>query len=212
MKRNENELGMRIRMFRKKKKIGMEELSCLLGVSRQTVFRYETGAITNIPRDKIRHMAAIFEVSEAVLLGFAAEELVYDGVMPAPSRAVPMLGDIACGTPLYADEDRAAFHYVGENTDVNFCLRAKGDSMTGAHIHDGDIVFVHAQESVDNGDIGVVVIHDEATLKRIYYYPESEKLVLMPENTKYEPIVFIGNELDGVKIIGKAVAFQSTIK
>ncbi len=212
MKSNEIELGARIRMFRKKKKIGMEEIAAMLGVSRQTIFRYETGAIANIPREKLRQMAQIFEVSEAVLMGFVAEELVYDGVMPAPSRAVPMLGDIACGMPIYADEDRATFNYVGENAEVNFCLRAKGDSMTGAHIHDGDIVFVHAQDAVENGDIGVVVIQDEATLKRVYYYPESEKLVLMPENTKYEPMVFVGEELENIKIIGRAVALQSSIK
>lgn len=212
MKCNEKELGARIRMFRKKRDIGMEELASLLGVSRQTVFRYETGAITNIPREKLRRMAHIFEVSEALLLGFAPDEWAYDGVVSLPSRTVPMLGDIACGAPVYADEDRSAFHYAGTGGEVNFCLRAKGDSMTGAHIHDGDIVFVHAQEAVDNGEIGVVVIDDEATLKRVYYYPESNKLVLMPENTAYEPMVFVGNELDGIKIIGKAVAFQSAIK
>ncbi len=209
---SELRLAERIRVFRKKKKLSMEELGNMLGISRQTVFRYENGTITNIPRDKIRRMAEIFETTEAVLMGFTAEELGYEGILPLADRAVPMLGEIACGTPIYADEDRGAPRYAGVDADVSFCLRAKGDSMTGAHIHDGDIVFVHAQEAVENGEIGVVIIGDEATLKRVYYYPESEKLVLMPENAAYEPMVFVGHELDGIKVIGKAVAFQSAIK
>ena len=211
-KESERRLAERIRIFRKKQGLSMEELGNMLGVSRQTVFRYENATITNIPRDKIQRMAEIFDTTEAVLMGFTAEELGYEGILPLADRAVPMLGEIACGSPIYADEERGAPRYAGVGGEVSFCLRAKGDSMTGAHIHDGDIVFVHAQESVDNGEIGVVIIGDEATLKRVYYYPESEKLVLMPENAAYEPMVFVGHELDGIKVIGKAVAFQSVLK
>ena len=83
--------------------------------------------------------------------------------------------------------------------------------MTGARIYDGDIVFIRSQSSVDNGEIAAVIINDEATLKRVYYYPENEKLVLNPENPKYAPLVYVGDELDSIKIIGKAVAFQSTV-
>ena len=188
----------------------MEVLGEKLGVSRQTVFRYESGAIENIPREKIHRMAEIFGVSEPVLLGFGSTSYA-ENFMPLSYRALPMLGDIACGTPIYADEEKGNFVFADGAIDADFCLRAKGDSMTGARIYDGDIVFVRAQETVENGEIGVVIVQDEATLKRVYYYPETEKLVLMPENAAYEPLVYVGRELDEIKVIGKAVAFQSAL-
>ena len=83
--------------------------------------------------------------------------------------------------------------------------------MIGARIFDGDIVFIRAQDMVENGEIAAVVIEDEATLKRVYFYPEKSKLILSPENPKYEPLVFIGEELNAVKILGKAVAYQSRL-
>ena len=76
---------------------------------------------------------------------------------------------------------------------------------------DGDIVFIRQQDSVDNGEIAAVIINDEATLKRVYFYPEEGKLVLSPENPRYAPLVYVGRELDLIKIIGKAVAFQSSV-
>ena len=98
-------------------------------------------------------------------------------------------------------------------TDINadFCLKAKGDSMTGARIMDGDIVFIKETPIVNNGDIAAVVIGDEATLKRVYFYPEKGKLVLQAENPKYEPLVYVGEELNEIRILGKAIAFQSDI-
>ena len=64
---------------------------------------------------------------------------------------------------------------------------------------------------MDNGEIAAVIINDEATLKRVYYYPEEEKLILTPENPRYAPLVYMNGELDGIKILGKAIAFQSRI-
>ena len=188
----------------------MELLGEKLGVSRQTIFRYENGTIENIPREKIHRMAEIFGVSEPMLFGFDST-LYGENFLPLSYRALPMLGDIACGEPIYADEEKGNFVFAEGGIDADFCLRAKGDSMTGARIYDGDIVFVRAQETVENGEIGVVIVQDEATLKRVYYYPESEKLVLMPENAAYEPLVYVGAELDEIKVIGKAVAFQSAL-
>ena len=83
--------------------------------------------------------------------------------------------------------------------------------MMGARIFDGDIVFIRKQEAVDNGEIAAVIINDEATLKRVYYYPSEEKIVLSPENPRYAPLVYIRDELDTIKILGKAVAFQSIV-
>ena len=204
-------VGEQIRYFRRRRGLSMEELARALGVSRQTVHRYENGMIENIPRAKIEHMAHIFGTTGAVLLGFEDSVYTIDGVLPLSKRRIPILGEIACGTPVYAEETIESYAVESDGIVADFCLRARGDSMTGARIYDGDLVFVRAASTVENGEIGVVVIGDEATLKRVYYYPESEKLVLLPENAAYEPLVYLGAELEQIKILGKAVAFQGRL-
>ncbi len=84
--------------------------------------------------------------------------------------------------------------------------------MVGARIFPGDIVFIKKCQMVDNGDIAVVIIDDEATLKRVYYYPEQQVLKLLSENPSYAPFVYSGEELDHVHILGKAVWFQSIVR
>ena len=124
-------------------------------------------------------------------------------------KRVPIVGSIACGKPIYAEEQYG--EYVLSDVDADFALYCKGDSMVGARIHDGDLVFIRKQANVENGEIAAVVIDDDATLKRIYFYPAQQKLILSPENPSYEPLVFIGEELDSIHILGKAVAFQSLL-
>lgn len=205
------EIRERIRYYRRKCGLSMEALGEALGVSRQTVHRYESGVIENIPRAKIARMAELFGITSAVLLGFEDPVFELDGVLPIRRRRIPILGEIACGVPAYADEQVESYAVEEDGLNADFCLRARGDSMVGARIFDGDLVFVRACSTVENGEIGVVVIEDEATLKRVYYYPEKEKLVLLPENTAYEPLVYLGSELEQIKIIGKAVAFQGRL-
>ncbi len=201
-------IGKNIERYRRARGLSMEELGGLLGVSRQTVFRYENGKIENIPREKLERIAAILQVSPSQLYGWDDAF----GILPIQRRRVPMVGEIACGKPIYAEESFGEYAVADGIDDADFCLRARGDSMTGARIYDGDIVFIHAQSAVENGEIAAVVIGDEATLKRVYYYPDKQKLILLPENNAYEPLVYLGEDLEEVHIIGKAVAFQSRIR
>ena len=160
-------------------------------------------------QDKLQKLADFFGVTVDYLMTGEAPAAGFDNVFALRTKKVPLLGEIACGEPVYAAESRGEYVLTEEGTDADFCLRAKGDSMSGARILDGDIVFVRAQDAVDNGEIAAVIIGDEATLKRVYYYPDQGKLVLNAENPRYAPLVYVGEELDQVRIIGRAVAFQS---
>lgn len=192
-----------------------------VGVSEATVSRWESGDIANMKRDKISLLAEVLRISPLLIMGYDItqennNEISIDsmekwGIRPISTKKIPLLGNIACGEPRYADEDRSSYVEVGTDIKADFCLRAKGDSMINARINDGDIVFVRAQNSVDNGDIAVVVINDEATLKRVYFYPNNNLLVLKPENPKYAEITYSDESLNNVKILGKAIAFQSDI-
>lgn len=197
-----------LKRLRMERKLSLEELARIVGTSRQTIHRYENGTISNIPPEKVERLATALGTTPSVLMGWRAE---FGNVMPIKTKKLPILGSIACGEPIYAEEEHESYLAVDGDIDADFCLRAAGDSMIGARINDGDIVFIRSQDTVDNGQIAAVIIGDEATLKRVYYYPNEGKLVLSPENPKYAPLVYVGDELNSIKIIGRAVMLQSRI-
>lgn len=135
----------------------------------------------------------------------------YENISPVKLKRFPMLGEIACGQPIWAEEDRDSYVMADMDIRADFCLTAKGDSMINARIYDGDIVFIREMPIVENGEIAAVIIGDEATLKRWYYYREDNKLMLIAENPKYEPLVYMNEELDTIKCLGKAVYFMSAL-
>lgn len=200
----------KLRELRKAKGLTLDELALQIGTSKQTIHRYENGVISNIPPKKIESLAVALGTTPSELMGWEEDGTVKDAA-PLALKKIPMLGEIACGEPIYAAEERGSFVTLGGAIDADFCLRAHGDSMTGARIYDGDIVFIKQQSLVNNGEIAAVIIGDEATLKRVYFYPGEGKLILSPENPRYAPLVYVKSELDEVKILGKAVAFQSSI-
>lgn len=166
--------------------------------------------------DKIEMMAYYFNVSKSDLVerkdNYDEIPLSIPNVRPIEIKRLPLLGSVSCGQPIYANEERESYVMVGTNVNVDFCLVAKGDSMINARINDGDIVFVRRQSSVENGEIAVVLINDEATLKRFYLYKDKLMVILRAENPKYEDIIFVGEELKEIKILGKAIFFQSDIE
>lgn len=132
-------------------------------------------------------------------------------IFPVPNmRKIPLLGTIACGEPILAEENIEDEVDIPEHIHADFALRCKGDSMINARIFDGDIVYIRQQEIVDNGDIAAVLIGDEATLKRVRLF--DDHISLEPENPQYRPLVYWGEELNEIRILGKAVAFTSTVR
>lgn len=197
-------------------------------VSQRTVERecgFSNGSITkwktsNPSSDAVQKIAEFFNVSTDWLTGSSeSKERPKDidawnekfGILPVSKQKLPLLGEIACGKPIFANEERESYIEAGTNIQADFCLKAKGDSMVNARIHDGDIIFIRKQTMVDNGEIGAIIIDDSVTLKRVFYYPDEKRIVLQAENPKYEPLVYLGEELDHVHILGKAVAFQSDV-
>ena len=213
MKGSETMLSNKLKALRRERGLTLEELAERIGTSKQTIHRYENGIISNVPPEKVVSLAEALGTTPAKLMGWESEELYshFKNVIPISTKRIPMLGEISCGEPIYAEEEHESYVPAESDLDADFCLRAHGDSMTGARIHDGDIVFIRSQSSVDNGEIAAVIINDEATLKRVYFYPEEGKLILSPENPKYAPLVYLDDELNSIKILGKAVAFHSRV-
>ena len=208
-------IGDRIRERRQAQGRTLEEIADAIGISRQTMSRYETGVIGNIPSDKIEDIAAVLRTTPAYLMGWENTDLddsdVAAGFVQMPKAGtVPLLGRIACGAGLYAEQNIEEYVPAPAHSKADFALRCQGDSMINARIFDGDTVYIKSQPDVDNGEIAAVLIGDEATLKKVYRTPD--KLVLRAENPLYSDRVFTGEALDGVRILGKAVAFTSAVQ
>ena len=214
----------RLRKLREQSGYTLKEISVKLGVSEAMVSRHESST-KNIPYDIIEEYAKIYGCTPSYIMGwdsagssadngyYANLKEIPNNILPISTVKVPLIGEIACGEPIEADEKVECYVEPGAPIHCDFALKAKGDSMEGVNlkIHDGDIVFVRKQNTVDNGEVAVVIIDNDATLKRVYYYPDDKKLVLQAENSKYAPFVYVGPELETVHILGKAVAFQSYI-
>lgn len=127
-------------------------------------------------------------------------------------KKIPIIGEIACGKPIFAAEEFGEFVELPIGIKADFAVWAKGNSMTGARINDGDLVFCKSTEIVENGKIAAIIIDDEATLKRFYYYKNKDLVILKPENPEYEDMIYTGQEIDAIKVLGQAVSFQSIIK
>ena len=179
-------------------------------LSAGTISRYCNNLIDKPKMAVVRMLAEHFRVSPEWLMGYDAPEdqATMSGLMPVERRRIPMLGQIAAGQPITADEEHDC--YVEADTErADFCLRVKGDSMIGARIYDGDTVFIHAQPDVEDGEIAVVLIDDEATLKRVYKL--GDRVVLRAENPAYPPMEFHKADGKTLRILGKAIAFQGKL-
>lgn len=201
-----------IKTLRTQKGISQEELGKIVGVQRAAVQKWESGATQNLKRTTIQKLAEYFNVNPA---GFIDDDLTnslftYENIHPIQTKKIPMLGEIACGQPIYANEDYETFIEASSDIKADFCLVAKGDSMINARIFDGDVVFIKSQPDVENGEIAAVIINDEATLKRVYKYPN--RIELRPENPTHKVQDYEGEKLNEIRILGKAVAFQSYIR
>lgn len=183
------------------------------GVSQPTLSDWKLGK-SEPKRATLEKICKAYGKDLSFFYGEETPALSLTNVFPIELKRFPMIGEIACGVPKYTNEDRESYVMAGTDIKADFCLTARGDSMIGARILDGDIVFIRKQDIVENGEIAAVVVNNdsEATLKRLYYYHEKGLLILKPENPAYEDLIFQGEELNQIHILGKAIAFQSDIK
>lgn len=208
------ELYKNIKRRRQQLKMTQTDLALKMGYAdKSMIAKIEKGNV-DLPQSKILAFANVLETTPGELMGWDYEveptETV-DNIYKLDKIKLPFLGKVACGEPIFADEDRESYIMIGTDIGADFCLQCQGDSMINARIHDGDIVFVKKTDIVENGEIAVVIIDDEATLKRFFYYREQNLVILKPENPKYQDIILTGEQLNQVRVIGRAVAFQSDV-
>ena len=200
-----------------------QQVADAIGVTKSKYCGYETNK-RKPDVHKIKQIAAFLHTSGDILLETGMDDYertvglrdenaptpIPDNIMPMPKTyKIPLLGTIACGEPILAAENIEDEVEIPEHIHADFALRCKGDSMINARIHDGDIVYIRQQPAVNNGEIAAVLIGDEATLKRVYVH--SDHVVLQPENPSFDPLVYFGEAMEQIRILGKAVGFTSLL-
>lgn len=189
------------------------ELSRRLGVNEGTLSNYKKGTYEPKQR-RLEAIATMLNVSIPWLMGADVpmdSDSTISNIIPLPkTKMVPLVGTIACGEPILADENIEEMVPMPEHINADFALRCKGDSMINARILDNDIVYIRQQETVENGEIAAVLIDNEATLKRFYRYGDT--VVLRAENPNYKEFEYKKEQLNEIKILGKAVHFLSVVQ
>lgn len=211
-------IGNRICQRRKELGMTLDDIATEIGVARSTIQRYEKGTIQTAKMPVLEAIARVLRVNPSWLCGKSDDMTVPSptlpaNVMPLPrTYKLPLVGQIACGQPILAVEEADETVDVPEWVRADFALRCKGDSMINARIFDGDIVYIHRQDEVEQGQIAAVRIGDEATLKKVYYAPDAGRVVLRACNPLFADLVYEGSTLDEIQILGLAVGFCSRVR
>lgn len=209
MKTHEN-----IKYLREKKGMSQEELALKVGYKdRSSVAKVEAGLV-DLAQSKIAAFAAALSVTPAQLMGLSNNQqdtLPHNLTFVPQMQKIPLVGAIACGTPILAEENIEDYVDLPSHIHADYALVCKGDSMVNAGIQDGDVVYIRKQEQVENGQIAAVLVgEDEATLKRFYY--DGKMVQLVAENPAYPPKVFYGEEMQYIRVIGLAIAYTHAIQ
>ena len=208
-------LGQNIRFYREKLGMSQEELAKKLGYKdRSTIAKIESN-VNDITQSKIVAIAEALQTTPAALMGWERDAGTASSfpanILPMPEmRKIPLVGTIACGEPILAAENIEDYVNIPKDMAGDFALTCKGDSMINARIFDGDIVYIRQQDTVENGEIAAVLIDGEATLKRVRLF--DDHISLEPENPMYKPFVYWNEDMNTVRILGKAVAFTSAVR
>lgn len=202
-------LGVKLKMLRKEKaKLTLQEVADWLNVNKSSVSRWEKGEITKISKSTLSSLATLYGVTLEFLIGEETEETLNkeDFTPYEKNNAIPVLGTIAAGLPLYAEQNIEEYTEYNKN-DGNeyFALNVKGDSMNAARIEEGDLLIIRRQDYIENGAIAAVMIDDEeATVKKFYQNQDTVMLIPMSKNPKHQIQVYNLKETK-IKILGKLV-------
>lgn len=197
--------------LRKRQGLSQQSLSDRLGITRSAIGMYETGR--RVPDlETLEAFADFYNVDMDTLTGRSDASGLSANMWPlAPLPKVPLVGRIACGAPILAEENIEEYVDLPRHIQADFVLECKGDSMVGAGIRSGDMVYIRSQPEVENGQIAAVLVDgDEATLKRFYF--DGRTVQLVAENPQYAPMVFVGEDISKrLQVIGRAVAYTHAL-
>lgn len=196
-------IGKKLKMLRSKSDLSLDELATNLNKSvskeEEQYIMFNKGKLSKWENDReepklsaLKYVADFYDVS--------VDSIISD--KDNHDLGIPLIGKIAAGTPIFADQNVEDYFTIDSRIDADFCLRIQGDSMIDAGINNNDIVFIRQQPTLEIGEIGAIQIGEEATLKR--FYKTNDSIILQPANSNYLPQIY--TEENDIKILGKLVA------
>ena len=202
-----NTLGDRIRILRSGRALTQQAVAEALGVSRSAVAMWEKDE-REPDLETLAQLAKLLGVPLTALVE-RREAPLPQNLRPVRARRIPLLGTIAAGEPIFAEEEHETYVDVGGSVRADFALEVQGESMEPVY-KDGDVVYIRSQDDVLDGQVAAVVVDDSATLKRVYHLPVGVQL--MPLNPAFAPMLFTPENSDSVRILGLAVGyFRKTV-
>ena len=202
-----NTLGDRIRILRSGRALTQQAVAEALGVSRSAVAMWEKDE-REPDLETLAQLAKLLGVPLTALVE-RREAPLPQNLRPVRARRIPLLGTIAAGEPIFAEEEHETDVDVDGSARADFALEVKGESMEPVY-KDGDVVYIRRQDDVRDGQVAAVVVDDSATLKRVYHLPVGVQL--MPLNPAFAPMLFTPENSDSVRILGLAVGyFRKTV-
>ncbi len=206
----------RLKRLRKEHGYTQESLAAVIGVERSSVGKYEGKSGVIPSNDVLARIADLFGVSIDYLLErenrnqiSPANQTFPPNILPVQRRKIPILGNVAAGEPIFADEEHEEYVIEDDANDCDFALRIAGDSMEPL-LHDGDIVYVRQQDDVNDGEIGILLLDDEAVIKHIYHIPDGVQVVSQ-NAAKYPPKTYTWPNYDTIRILGRAIAYRRNL-
>ena len=197
-----NTLGDRIRILRSGRALTQQAVAEALGVSRSAVAMWEKDE-REPNLETLTQLAKLLNVPLSALVE-REEAPMPENLRPVRTRRIPLLGAIAAGEPIFAEEERETYVDVGSGVRSDFALEVKGESMEPLY-KDGDVVYIRRQDDVLDGQVAAVAVDGLATLKRVYHLPIGVQL--MPINPAFAPMLFTAENSDSVRILGLAVGY-----
>lgn len=196
-------IGKKLKMLRSKSDLSLDELATNLNKSvskeEEQYIMFNKGKLSKWENDReepklsaLKYVADFYDVS--------VDSIISD--KDNRDLGIPLIGKIAAGTPIFAEQNIEDYFTIDSRIDADFCLRIQGDSMIDVGIHNDDIVFIRQQPTLEIGEIGAFLIGEEATLKR--FYKTNDSIILQPANADYLPQIYTSDS--DIRILGKLVA------
>ena len=201
--------GAKLKAARKEMQLTQKQLASMIDAAHNSVSNWEHDQ--NMPdSDTIGKLCQVLHKDPNYFYNVDSQPLPANCLPMPEMKSIPLVGSIACGAPILAEEHIESYLNVPSEIHADFALRCRGDSMINARIWDGDLVYIHQQDTVENGQIAAVLIDGEATLKRVRLF--EDHISLEPENPMYRTRVFWNEEMNQVRILGRAVAFTAVVR
>ena len=201
----------RLKDVRVSTSLHQKDFAEMFGINPTTFNRYESGDIKKLPANVIKIICNKYGLNPAWLMGYEeAEKYMVSEKALQKTRRVPVFGSIVAGIPITEQEDLIDYEYTPGNLNVDFCVMINDDSLSGARIIQGDMVYIERNQSLANNDIALIEFNQEVLIRRVHKFDGG--ILLRAESKGYPDVTITKKNSRDMKVIGKAVLFRSEVR